>query len=32
MRETIAFHLDALREEGEPVAPPATFAAFVDVA
>ena len=32
MREAIAFHLDGLREEGEPVPPPATFAAFVDVA
>ncbi|MGC1272413.1 MAG: type II toxin-antitoxin system HicB family antitoxin [Planctomycetaceae bacterium] len=32
MREAIAFHLDGLREEGEPVPPPSTSAAFVEVA
>jgi predicted RNase H-like HicB family nuclease len=32
MREAIEFHLDGLREEGEPVPEPATSAAFVEVA
>jgi predicted RNase H-like HicB family nuclease len=32
MRQAIEFHLDGLREEGEPVPAPATSAAFVDVA
>jgi len=32
MREAIEFHLDGLREEGEPVPPPRTAAAFVEVA
>ena len=31
MREAIDFHLDGLREEGEPIPPPKTSAAFVDV-
>jgi predicted RNase H-like HicB family nuclease len=32
MREAIEFHLDGLREQGEPVPPATTSAAFVDVA
>ena len=32
MQEAIEFHLDGLREEGEPVPPPTTAAAFVEVA
>jgi predicted RNase H-like HicB family nuclease len=32
MQEAIAFHLDGLREQGEPVPQPATSAAFVEVA
>lgn len=32
MREAIEFHLDGLREEGEPIPPPGSSAAFVDVA
>lgn len=32
MREAIEFHLDGLRQEGEPVPRPATSAAFVEVA
>ncbi len=32
MREAIAFHLDGLREEGEPVPQPMTSASFVEVA
>lgn len=32
MREAIEFHLDGLRLEGEAVPPPATSAAFVEVA
>jgi predicted RNase H-like HicB family nuclease len=32
MHEAIAFHLDGLRQEGEPVPKPASSAAFVDVA
>lgn len=31
MHEAIAFHLDGLREEGETVPDPVTFAAFVEV-
>ena len=31
MREAIDFHLDGLREEGEPIPQPTTSAAFVDV-
>jgi predicted RNase H-like HicB family nuclease len=31
-REAIAFHLDGLREQGEPIPPPESSAAFVDVA
>jgi predicted RNase H-like HicB family nuclease len=31
MREAVDFHLDGLREEGEPVPEPRTSAAFVDV-
>jgi predicted RNase H-like HicB family nuclease len=30
MREAIEFHLDGLREEGEPIPKPKTSAAFVD--
>ncbi|HEV7299777.1 MAG TPA: type II toxin-antitoxin system HicB family antitoxin [Tepidisphaeraceae bacterium] len=32
MREAIEFHLDGLREEGQPVPMPSTSAAFVEVA
>lgn len=32
MREAIEFHIEGLRAEGEPVPPPGSFAAFVDVA
>lgn len=32
MREAIEFHLDGLREEGEPIPSPSTSAAFVEVA
>jgi predicted RNase H-like HicB family nuclease len=32
MREAIEFHLDGLREEGEPIPPPGSSAAFVEVA
>jgi predicted RNase H-like HicB family nuclease len=32
MREAIAFHLDGLREEGEPVPKAATSASFFEVA
>ena len=31
MREAIEFHLDGLRDEGEPVPQPATTAAFIEV-
>jgi predicted RNase H-like HicB family nuclease len=31
MREAIEFHIDGLREEGEPVPVPGSSAAFVDV-
>jgi predicted RNase H-like HicB family nuclease len=31
MHEAIEFHLDGLREEGEPVPSPVTSAAFVEV-
>jgi predicted RNase H-like HicB family nuclease len=31
MREAIDFHLDGLREEGEPIPQPITSAAFVEV-
>jgi predicted RNase H-like HicB family nuclease len=31
MREAVDFHLDGLREEGEPIPEPRTSAAFVDV-
>jgi predicted RNase H-like HicB family nuclease len=31
MREAIEFHLDGLRQEGEPVPQPSTSAAFVDI-
>jgi predicted RNase H-like HicB family nuclease len=31
MKEAVDFHLDGLREEGEPVPEPRTSAAFVDV-
>jgi predicted RNase H-like HicB family nuclease len=32
MQEAIAFHLDGLREEGEPIPQPSAHAAFVEVA
>ena len=32
MREAIAFHLDGLREDGQPVPPPHTVATYVEVA
>jgi predicted RNase H-like HicB family nuclease len=32
MHEAIEFHLDGLRLEGEPIPPPATVAAFIEVA
>ena len=32
MREAITFHLDGLREDGEPVPPPHTVAAYIEVA
>lgn len=32
MREAIAFHLDGLREDGQPVPRPSTSAAYVEVA
>jgi predicted RNase H-like HicB family nuclease len=31
MREAIEFHLDGLRQEGEPIPQPASLATFVDV-
>jgi predicted RNase H-like HicB family nuclease len=31
MREAIAFHIDGLREEGEPVPQPGTTAAFIEL-
>jgi predicted RNase H-like HicB family nuclease len=31
MREAIAFHLDGLREEGQPVPEPHTYSAFVEL-
>lgn len=31
MRDAIDFHLDGLREEGEPIPQPSTSAAFVEV-
>ncbi len=32
MREALAFHLDGLRQDGQPVPPPGAAAAYVDVA
>jgi predicted RNase H-like HicB family nuclease len=32
MREAIDFHIDGLREEGEPIPPPSSSASFVEVA
>jgi predicted RNase H-like HicB family nuclease len=32
MHDAIAFHLDGLREEGEPIPPAKTSATFVEVA
>ncbi|HMO24861.1 MAG TPA: type II toxin-antitoxin system HicB family antitoxin [Tepidisphaeraceae bacterium] len=32
MRKAIDFHLDGLREEGEPIPTPGSSAAYVDVA
>ena len=32
MREAVAFHLDGLREDGQPVPRPSAAAAYVDVA
>jgi len=31
MREAIAFHLDGLREDGEPVPEPHTYSAYVEL-
>ncbi|HEX4130555.1 MAG TPA: type II toxin-antitoxin system HicB family antitoxin [Pirellulales bacterium] len=31
MREAIEFHLDGLRQEGEPIPPPGSSVAYVDV-
>jgi predicted RNase H-like HicB family nuclease len=31
MREAIAFHLDGLREEGQPVPEPHTYSAYVEL-
>jgi predicted RNase H-like HicB family nuclease len=31
MREAIAFHLDGLREEGQPVPEPQSYSAYVDL-
>jgi len=31
MREAIAFHLDGLRQEGEPVPEPHTYSAYVEL-
>jgi predicted RNase H-like HicB family nuclease len=31
MREAIAFHLDGLREDGEPVPEPQTYSAYVEL-
>ena len=31
MREAIAFHLDGLREDGEPVPEPRTYSAYVEL-
>lgn len=32
MRDAIAFHLDGLREDGQPIPKPSSSAAYVDVA
>lgn len=32
MREAVAFHLDGLREDGQPLPHPSAAAAYVDVA
>ena len=32
MREAVALHLEGLREDGEPVPPPHTYATYVEVA
>ncbi len=32
MREAIEFHLDGLREDGQPIPKPSSSAAYVDVA
>ena len=32
MREAVEFHLEGLREMGEPLPPPSTSAAYVEVA
>ena len=31
MREAIAFHLDGLREEGEPIPEPRSYSAYVEL-
>jgi len=31
MREAISFHLDGLREEGEPIPEPRTYSAYVEL-
>ena len=32
MREAVALHLEGLREDGEPMPPPQTYATYVEVA
>ncbi len=32
MQDALEFHLDGLREDGHPIPPPSTSAAYVDVA
>jgi predicted RNase H-like HicB family nuclease len=32
MREAIEFHLERLRQDGEPIPPPSTTASYVEVA
>jgi len=31
MRDAIEYHLDTLRDEGQPIPAPQTFSAYVDV-
>jgi predicted RNase H-like HicB family nuclease len=32
IREAIEFHLDGMREDGEPIPPPTSYVEYVDVA